>query len=97
MAALVKGISSHPPLAHTHAQEDLSQKIAALFKVLDCDNGGTLSYEEVNEGLKKMGFKPNIAISEDEFQIMTRSVPNRDLNIIVTRVKTVGSKPVTQP
>ena len=53
-------------------QDDLSNKIAALFKVLDCDDGGTLSYLEMHVGLKKMAFRPPIAITQDEFALMTK-------------------------
>ena len=53
-------------------QDDLSNKIAALSKVLDCDDGGTLSYLEMHVGLKKMAFRPPIAITQDEFALMTK-------------------------
>ncbi len=40
-------------------------------QTLDCDRGGTLSFEEMSEGLRKMNFSPRIALSFDDFERMT--------------------------
>mmetsp|Transcript_75962 Transcript_75962/g.203551 ORF Transcript_75962/g.203551 Transcript_75962/m.203551 type:complete len:516 (-) Transcript_75962:399-1946(-) len=52
--------------------EDLGNKIQSLFKVLDCDLGGTLSFQEMADGLRKMNFSPAIMITQDDFARMTR-------------------------
>ena len=41
-----------------------------LHQVLDCDRGGTLSFMEMAEGLRKMPYSPPIALTFDDFNHM---------------------------
>eukprot|EP00960_Hanusia_phi_P033530 750499-Hanusia_phi.AAC.4 len=45
---------------------DLEQRMDLIFQILDCDRGGTLSYDEFSEGLHKM-FPVSNRLTEDDF------------------------------
>jgi len=42
-------------LAHFDTSEDLSRRIGLLFNVLDIDDSATLSFRELQMGLRKVG------------------------------------------
>ena len=54
--------------------EDLSSKILKLYKMLDADNDGDLSYAEVKEGLAKIETKPKMQLSKEDFEAMTEGL-----------------------
>jgi len=60
-------------LAHFDTNADLSQRIKTLFQALDTDESKTLSFRELQSGLRKLNFKPRIRLSEDDFDVLTIS------------------------
>eukprot|EP00960_Hanusia_phi_P003962 116421-Hanusia_phi.AAC.1 len=51
-------------------QEDLDERMEMLFRMFDKDRGGTLSFEELSEGLHRM-FPQSNRLSEDEYFIFS--------------------------
>lgn len=51
--------------------EDLDKEIDHLYDTLDTDESGGLTYEELEEGLRKLPFEPRIHISEEDFDAIT--------------------------
>ena len=58
-------------LAHFDTSADLSARIRLLFSVLDIDDSQTLSFRELQAGLRKLRVNPTINISHDDWDVMT--------------------------
>ena len=52
-------------------QDELTRAIQNIYRRLDADRSGGLSYHELRDGLKKMDFDPPIILSEAEFDMIT--------------------------
>ena len=70
-------VSSNPldpillQLSTCENSQDLTNRIALLFEVLDVDEGGTVSPEEVVMGLAKLNFTPRIKCTLGDFNDIT--------------------------
>ena len=58
-------------LAHFDTAEDLTKRIRLLFQVLDSDDSGSLSFQELADGLRKFRVKPRIELSKSDWNAMT--------------------------
>jgi hypothetical protein len=58
-------------LAHFDTSQDLSDRIQTLFKVLDVDENGGMSYQELKVGLTQLKISPPIVINRDDWDSMT--------------------------
>lgn len=63
-------------LAHFNTSADLSSKIQTIYEMLDSDSSGQLTFEEFEEGLKKLthDFEEQdqiLSLTSDEFNILT--------------------------
>ena len=71
-------VSSNPldpilmQLSTCENSQDLTNRIGLLFQVLDVDESGTVSPEEVVMGLAKLNFMPRIQCTLDDFNDITR-------------------------
>jgi len=54
--------------------EDLTLRIRALFDALDVDSKECLTFEELSEGLKKMGFREKIHLSREDWESVTNGL-----------------------
>ena len=52
-------------------QDELTRAIQNIYRRLDADRSGGLSYHELRDELKKMDFDPPIILSEAEFDMIT--------------------------
>jgi len=53
------------------SEEDLTFKLYSIFQALDIDEGGLITFQELYEGLHKMGFKPPIKLTLEEYDSIT--------------------------
>ena len=53
------------------SEEDLAFKLRSIFEGMDIDEGGLITYQELYEGLYKMGFQPPIRLSVEEYENLT--------------------------
>lgn len=58
-------------LTHFDTDKDLDERINLLFQVLDTDDSGELSYDELYIGLKKIKVQPMISLSREDWDVMT--------------------------
>ena len=58
-------------LAHFDTTEDLTKRIRLLFQVLDSDESGSLSFQELADGLRKFRVKPQIKLLPSDWDAMT--------------------------
>ena len=58
-------------LAHFDTAEDLTKRIRLLFQVLDSDESGSLSFQELADGLRKFRVKPQIKLLPSDWDAMT--------------------------
>ena len=70
-------ISSIDPLIKTLLgcanQDEVTRSLANMYKRLDVDQSGGLSFQELRDGLRKMNFDPPIILTQDEFDTMTEN------------------------
>eukprot|EP00292_Cryptomonas_paramecium_P021382 CAMPEP_0113726102 /NCGR_PEP_ID=MMETSP0038_2-20120614/40205_1 /TAXON_ID=2898 /ORGANISM="Cryptomonas paramecium" /LENGTH=163 /DNA_ID=CAMNT_0000656591 /DNA_START=156 /DNA_END=644 /DNA_ORIENTATION=- /assembly_acc=CAM_ASM_000170 len=60
-------------LSRFRSEDDLMRRIRLLFKVLDSDTSGTVDFQELHEGLRKMvHLEPQIHLSNDDYTRLTR-------------------------
>ena len=64
-----KHIHTH---THTRARAHTLTHIHTHHQLLDSDRGGTLSFDELREGLRKMPFEQAIAVTAEDWERMTR-------------------------
>mmetsp|Transcript_2326 Transcript_2326/g.3731 ORF Transcript_2326/g.3731 Transcript_2326/m.3731 type:complete len:904 (+) Transcript_2326:305-3016(+) len=67
-----------------NTNRELTSKINRLFEVLDTDMTGSLSFDELNEGLRKLNLKENIMLSKEDFHNVTEgfSLCTRDSEVL---------------
>jgi hypothetical protein len=65
--------NTHTALAHFDTSQDLTDRIKLLFSVLDTDDSKTLSFKELQLGLRKLKVNPPIRLSDDDWEVMTLS------------------------
>jgi hypothetical protein len=58
-------------LAHFDTVEDLTKGIRLLFAVLDSDESGSLSFQEMTDGSSKFRVRPQIKLSQSDWDSMT--------------------------
>ena len=58
-------------LAKFGNEQELTTRILELFELLDMDDSGLLSMDEMVQGLLKLNVKPPIRMSEEDFDIFT--------------------------
>ena len=56
-----------------YSAEELSQRLQALFRFLDCDRSGSIDYYELQEGLSSLALKPPVHISLEDYQDLTQN------------------------
>ena len=61
-------------LAHFDTSEDLTERIRLLFRVLDVDESGSLSFDELALGCSKLRVKPQIRLSPHDWETMTAGI-----------------------
>ena len=61
-------------LAHFDTSEDLTERIRLLFRVLDVDESGSLSFDEFALGCSKLRVKPQIRLSPHDWETMTAGI-----------------------
>ena len=61
-------------LAHFNTSQDLSNKIHVLYEMLDADDNGTVSYQEMADGLQRLthagGLADHMAMTPEEFETL---------------------------
>mmetsp|Transcript_59682 Transcript_59682/g.122454 ORF Transcript_59682/g.122454 Transcript_59682/m.122454 type:complete len:990 (-) Transcript_59682:163-3132(-) len=58
-------------LSHYDTTEELSQRIEVLYDTLDGDDSGSLDFNELNLGLRRLKYNPPIHLSTDDFNMVT--------------------------
>jgi len=65
-------------LAHFNTNDDLTSKIHAIYQMLDADDNGRLSFEEMAEGLRKLthagGYVEQISLTPDEYEVIASKI-----------------------
>eukprot|EP00293_Proteomonas_sulcata_P007851 CAMPEP_0184297236 /NCGR_PEP_ID=MMETSP1049-20130417/8166_1 /TAXON_ID=77928 /ORGANISM="Proteomonas sulcata, Strain CCMP704" /LENGTH=477 /DNA_ID=CAMNT_0026606871 /DNA_START=30 /DNA_END=1464 /DNA_ORIENTATION=+ len=64
--------------------QDLTERIKVVYSILDADHGGTLDFTELNEGLRRLKFEPPIALSPEDYDLVTedRALCNENSELI---------------
>lgn len=58
-------------LTNWETNADLSYRLQSIFSLLDSDCRGEVGFQQVLEGFKKLGFRPAIHLTDEEWEEMT--------------------------
>ena len=60
-------------LAHFQSPQHLASEIQLLFRLLDVDDSGSLSFHEMQQGLESLPLKPPVVMSIEDWEALTKN------------------------
>ncbi|KAJ1496272.1 Ion transport protein-domain-containing protein, partial [Baffinella frigidus] len=69
-------------LTKLNSVQNLERRIQDIYACLDVNLSGSISFEEMTTGLKRLNFEPSIHLSHDDFAVMTEGVELNEKNEI---------------